>query len=124
MSYVQIADGHDNTAGYARFLVDPWTPIVQPGIQRVSMSLSVSEDGARSTVLRWLPKVPQSVVDDVMSKCGLTSALTNEVTIYLPTNKDRDTWVDYNALAYWDENSEWERKGRPLEVQILFLETV
>lgn len=124
MSHVQIADGHNNTAGYQRFLYDPWTPQLVPGIQRISMTPNFSEDGWRSVELRWLPKVPQSVVTDVLSKCGLDSAISNEVTVSLPDNKERTTFNDYNGLALYDEDSEFERSGRPLVIRIINLEAI
>lgn len=127
MNYVQIADGHDNMAGYQRFLTDPWTPQLVPGIQRISLAGVPSEDGFYTTELRWLPKVPQSVVSDVLTKCGLSAAaLSNEVTLYLPTNEDRSTWDDFNATVWWSNkaDSEFERSGRPLIIGVLALETI
>lgn len=126
--YVQIADGHNNTAGYQRFVVDPWTPRIEPGIQRISMAPSFSEHGWRSVELRWTPKIPQrswqDTVGSILTACGLNNALSNEVTVSLPTNKARLTFQDYNGLALWDEQSDFEREGRELIIRIIDLEAI
>lgn len=121
---VLIADGHNNQAGYAAFAVDPWVPAITPGIRRLSVSGLISEDGHKSAELRWMPKVPNSVVADARTKAGLTGgAIMNEVTVYLPTNEDRTTWEDFNATAYAPEEDEYERGGwQPFLIRLLFLE--
>lgn len=109
---IKIATGYDNTAGYQYFTVDPWMPRLAPGIRRVSLSMKVSEDGYKSFVLHWEPKVPDSVNQDVRTKTGLTAGVVGAaVTIYLPTNENRNTWDDYNAYVTMPDEAEYERRG-------------
>lgn len=124
---VKIAVGHNNTGGLATFLVDPWTPRLIPGIVRASMSKKISEDGNRSTELRWGPKVPNEVNVDVRTKAGLTATTISgvNVTVRLPLNTNRDTWANFNGVAFMPEEAEFQRSGwEGLLVRILFLESI
>lgn len=121
---VKIATGHNQAASLVLFKINPWTPRIIPGIQRISMSLKVTEDGARSTELHWTPKVPNSIKVDALSKCGLTSVLYANVTIHLPSNKDRISFANYNGVAFYSEDDEFERNGSGFRILIYDLEAI
>lgn len=122
--YVLIATGHNNAAGFVRFKVTPWLPRVLPGIQRLSMSRKATEDGKRSAPLFWSPKVPNAIKVDALTKCGLTSVLYANVTIRLPSNKDRTVWANYNGVAYYDESDEFERSGSGFSILVFDLTAI
>lgn len=123
---VKVATGHNNAVGFVEFLVDPWTANILPGIVRFSLSLVVKRDGLRSAELRWVPKVPDWVNQDVRAKCGLTgTTISALVTARLPDNANRATFSNFNATAYLPGEAEYERKGwSGLVVQLLFLEPI
>ncbi len=123
---VKVATGHNNTGGYQEFTVPPWTPRLIPGIRRIAVSGKVNESGYPYTILRWDPKVPDSVNTDVRTKTGLTAGIAGaDVTIYLPTNENRDVWDDFNGYATMPDEAEFERRGwKGLAVYIYFLEAV
>lgn len=116
--YVLIATGHNNAAGFVRFKVAPWMPRIVPGVFRVSLSLTAKEDGSRSVDLIWSPKIPNAVKVDALTKCGLASTLYANVTVRLPTNKDRTVYSNFNGTAFWNEAEEYERRGSALRILI------
>lgn len=121
----KVASGHDNTAGYQTFTVEPHMPRIDPGIFRISNSKSILQDGERSGIWMWGPKVPDSVNQDVRSKCGLTSAFSALATVRLPTNADRSTWDDFNCTLFLPDEAEFRRLGwEGLVVQLLYLDEV
>lgn len=123
----KIAAGHNNAGGLAAFLVEPWLPHIIPGPLTIGLSGVVSENGWRSAALRWGPKVPNHVKVDALSKAGLTSGATVAsalVTVRLPSNKDRTSYANYNATAYYDQSDEFERKGSGFEIMLLNLEAI
>lgn len=123
--YVKIAQNHNNAAALVRFLkFDPWCPRIITGAFRVSLSLKAYEDGNRSTELRFEPKVPNSIKVDALSKCGLTSAIYANVTVRLPSNKDRSVFSNYNGIAFYAEEDEYERRGSGFRILIYDLEAI
>lgn len=122
--YTKIAQNHNNAAGLARFDTDPWVARVNPGIFRISLSLKVYQDGDQSVELRWLPKVPNSVKTDALSKCGLTSAVYANVTIRLPSNKDRSSYANYNGIATYLQEDEYERRGSGFTILVFNLTAI
>lgn len=118
---IKIAQGHNNAAGLAAFTLEPWLPRIIPGIYSVSLSEVVFEDANRSADLIWGPKVPNSIKVSVLSACGLTSAVYATVTARLPSNKNRTTYSNYNAVAWYDEEDEFERRGSGFRIRLLFL---
>lgn len=123
---IKVATGHNNTGGYQFFTVDPNTPRVNFGIVHVAISGKVSEDGDRSAVSQWLPKVPDSVIQDVCSKTGLShTTISANVTVYLPSNANRGTWSSYNAVCYIPPEAEYRLRGwEGFIVQWLFLDPI
>lgn len=128
VDYVKIASGHNNAAGLVRFAyVDPWVARVEPGIVRINMSGTVTEDGDRSAELRFEPKVPNRVKTDALTKCGLTSGTTVRsglVTVRLPANVDRTSYANYNATATYLEDDEYERGGSGFRILVTALEAI
>lgn len=122
--YVKIASGHNQAASLARFKVDPWVGHIIPGIFRISLSLKTYEDGSRSVYLSFLPKVPNSVKTDALSRCGLTSATYANVTVHLPGNKDKSVYANYNGIAFYDESDEYERNGSGFRILIYDLTAI
>lgn len=123
---VKVATGHNNAAGLAEFMFDPWMPGIKPGIVRISISGEVREDGKPSAEFRWSPKVPDSVIQDARTKCGLTGTIIQaKVTVRLPTNTNRTTFANYNATAFIDGEAEYEREGwKDFVIKLLFLEAI
>lgn len=123
----KIASGHNNAGGLAAFLVEPWMPQIIPGPLTIGLSGVVSENGWRSAELRWSPKVPNSVKVDALSKAGLTTGTVVAsalVTVRLPSNKDRNSYANYNATAFYDQSDEYERKGSGFKITLLNLQEI
>lgn len=124
---IKIAAGNNNAGGLAAFLVEPWMPRIVPGPLAIGLSGVVSENGWRSAELRWEPKVPNSVKVDALSKAGLTSGSTVAsalVTVRLPSNKNRTSYANYNATAWYDEEDEFERSGSGFVIHLIELEAI
>lgn len=124
--WIKVATGHNQAANLAAFLVEPWLPRIEPGIVRIAMSGKITEDGNKSAILRWHPKVPQSVKTDALTRCGLLSATYALVTVHLPGNRDRTTFTNWNATAFLDESADQfrHRGWEGFEIQLLFLEAI
>lgn len=127
----KVAVGHNNAAGLVNFAspptgVDPNTPAVQHGIIHIAISGKVSEDGDRSAIWQWSPKVPSSVKLDALTKCGLSNTtISANVTVRLPSNADRTVWANYNAVAYSPTEDEYARRGwTGFVIQLLFLDPI
>lgn len=123
----KIATGHNNASNLVAFLVEPWLPQIIPGPLTIGLSGVVSENGWRSAELRWSPKVPNHVKVDALNKAGLSSGATVAsalVTVRLPSNKDRTSYGNYNATAYYDQSDEFERKGSGFKITLLNLQEI
>lgn len=116
--YTKIAAGHNQAASLARFRTDPWVPKITTGVFSIALSLKAYEDGSRSVDLIWSPKVPNSIKVDALSKCGLTSATYANVTVRLPSNKNRDSYSNYNGIAFYAEEDEYERRGSGFRILV------
>lgn len=123
---VKVATGHNNAAGLANFLLDPWFSGIDNGIVRFSLALSVKQDGLRSAAFQCAPKWPDSYIQDVRTKCGLTGLIISApVTVRLPGNNDRAVFSNFNATAHIPSPGEYERLGwSGFIVQLLFLEAI
>lgn len=119
---IKVATGHNNAAGFTTFLVEPWLPHIIPGIVTVALSQVVFKDGNASADLIWGPKVTNAVKVDALSKCGLSSATYALVTVRLRSNRNRATYSNYNATAYYPEEDDFERRGATgFLIRLLFL---
>jgi hypothetical protein len=125
---VRIAQGHNNAAGLADFLVEPWVSQIVPGRVLIGLDGTPGEDGWRSADLQWSPAIPNRVKVDALSKCGLTSGSTvrsASVTVRLPSNTDRTIYANYNAKALYLEDDQTEDgKTSGFHIQLLNLQAI
>lgn len=123
--YTKVATGHSNTAGLTRFLVDPWVSVIEPGLIRIAMSGKASEHGSKRCPLRWSPKIPDSVKQNALTRCGLTNATYALVTVRLPSNHNRSSFANWNATAFVSDEGQFERGGwTGFEITLIFMEAL
>lgn len=123
---VKVAAGHNNAAGLTAFTLAPHTPAIYPAVRYITGGLILAQKGYRSSQLEWVPKVPQSVKTDVLTKCGLTADTFSALaTIRLPTNANRETWANFNCTLVRPDDDEFERSGwKGFIIQVLFLDAL
>ena len=93
---IQIAVGHDNTAGYQAFSVEPHTQGVEYPRELVTPT-QVYDDGQPFATLRFAAlDAPDYLVD--LTKAGVYSAKTALVTVRLPAD-NRVGYADWNGQA-------------------------
>lgn len=125
MTY-QVADGHNNAAGLATMTKQPKCEGIVPGRRIRTLGRTVYEDGYSSAVLVYT-MVTSADVETILTELGIFSAVSNDITIRLPRNGDRD-FTNYNATAV---QPEWVREGRykqgfyeDVEIPLIFMETI
>ncbi|MFA4973750.1 MAG: hypothetical protein WC683_14155 [bacterium] len=120
MTY-QVADGHNNAAGYAD--IDPQP--ASDGIQTPRRSYTASgvyDDGRQYIVLRW-NVLTDTELTTVLTAFGLADAITNEVTVSVPGEFNR-TFVDKNGTAVRPHSPELGYRDwyNDIEIRVIDLE--
>jgi len=94
----QVADGHDNEAGYSNITHQPRCEGVKYARTVDAPSGDVYEDGAYADLIHSTGEeqgLTAAQFDTLLTEYGLTTVNTNQITITLP-DLDR-TAVNYNA---------------------------
>jgi hypothetical protein len=121
MSTYQIADGHDQAGSLAAIIPQPKSPGVQQA-KRVFAASAVYDTGV--TFCLWVfTALTEAEYTSLLSQCGLSSAVTNEVTIKTTETDDRTTWTDYNGLIIKPFNPKFDA-GYYRDVEFMIRELV
>ena len=94
----EVADGHDNEAGYSTIAPQPRCKGIQYPEYVVAASGDVIPRGDPFVDLEWRGLITAAEYSAILTSFGLTTDTTNDVTISLP-DAGRSTFSDYNGKA-------------------------
>lgn len=112
MTY-EVATGFNHANSTTPLSIQPRTTGLQPGRRLVAGDRTVVEDGDQTTALEYGYLTPQAYYD-IHNELGLHAAVSNEITITIPDNFERD-FTAYNAVVERPRNPRFER-GKWLDV--------
>lgn len=94
----QVVDGYNNAGTLADMTPQPRCPEIEPGLLRNDGNGVLVEDGYSSCDLIW-SALTDDELDTLYTQFGWSDTVpSNEVTIRLKANSDRD-FANYNAVA-------------------------
>lgn len=121
----QIADGHDNAAGLATIDPQPASEGLQYPKRRVAGDGTEYNDGSAFTIWRYRGVLSTTQYSALLTAFGLSSALTNEVTVRTLHGAARTTYSNYNATIVKPFNPRFERGfWRDIEFRVIKLEAL
>lgn len=95
-----FAQNFDSAGSLAEFSYEPNAQPITPGIPRRGLDNSIVFDGYPTSAFRWGPQFSNAAINAVLTEMGFTATTYSvELTVALPTNFNRNTLANYNAVA-------------------------
>jgi hypothetical protein len=101
-----IADTFNNTAGYAVITPQPFCPGILYPRRIIAVSGAEYNDGAPYTYFQFKGSLTPAQYNTILTAFGLSTALSNDVTVALLVDALRATYIDYNGTIFKPVNGQ------------------